>query len=137
MTNQNQAQVETRQCVVCTASVTRLEFAHPPERTVCGRACAADLGRRARGFPSGDKRRADILAYIIDYKTAHDGLSPIIRDIARECNIPSISTVFYDLASLESEGKIKLAEGRKGIMVVGGVWTLQEGAQAAAGQNGR
>ncbi len=35
------------------------------------------------------------------------------------------------------EGKIKLVEGRRGIMVVGGVWALQEGAQAAPGQNGR
>ncbi len=132
-----QGQGETRQCVVCGTSVTQDTFARPPERTVCGKSCVAKLSRQTHGIRLRDKRRADILAYIIDYKTTHDGLSPIIRDIARECSIPSISTVFYDLASLESKGKIKFAEGRKGIMVVGGVWTLQEGAQAAAGQNGR
>ncbi len=144
MTNQNQAQVETRQCAVCGESVTRDEFAYPPDRTVCGKACVSVLGheasrraRQARGCLPGAKRRAAMLAYIIDYKASHDGLSPSIRDIARECNIPSTSTVSYDLATLESEGKIKLAEGRKGIMVVGGVWTLQEGARAAPGQNGR
>ncbi len=134
---QNQAQAETRQCVVCPASVTRFEFAHPPERTVCSRACAAYLGHQARGFPSGEERRADMLAYIIDYKTTHDGLSPSIRDIASECNIPSTSTVSYYLDTLESEDKIKLAAGHKGIMVVGGVWSMPADAQAAPGQNGR
>jgi hypothetical protein len=130
--------------VICEASVTRAEFAYPPERTVCGRACVAVLGheahslaRQARGYPPGAERRADILAYIIDYKTVHDGLSPTIRDIASECSIPSTSTVSYYLATLETEGKIKLAERGRGIMVVGGLWALQAGAHAAQGQNGR
>jgi SOS-response transcriptional repressor LexA len=78
-----------------------------------------------------------MLAYIIDYKAAHDGLSPIIREIASECNIPSTSTVYRFLNVLESEGKIKLAERGRGIMVVGGVWALQADAHAAQGQNGR
>jgi DNA-binding IclR family transcriptional regulator len=78
-----------------------------------------------------------MLAYIIDYKAAHDGLSPIVRDIASECNIPSTSTVYRFLNVLESEGKIKLAERGRGIMVVGGVWALQADVHAAPGQNGR
>jgi SOS-response transcriptional repressor LexA len=98
---------------------------------------AHSLARQARGYPPGAERRADILAYIIDYKTVHDGLSPTIRDIASECNIPSTSTVSCYLDILESEGKIEFAEGRRGIMVVGGVWTLQAGDHAAQGRNGR
>ena len=59
MINQSQTQVETRQCVICEASVTKSEFTRPPERTVCNnRSCVAKLIHQERGVPSGEERCA-------------------------------------------------------------------------------
>lgn len=72
-------------------------------------------------------KTANVLHFIIDYKTAHDGVSPTHEDICRACDISSKSAVSRLLDKLESAGKIRrLAvtdNKRWGIVVAGGRWT--------------
>lgn len=73
----------------------------------------------------------EILAFIIRYKREHDGNSPSMREIMRNCNISSNAVAFNVLRRLEREGRIRL-EHRCGvarsIAIPGGRWTLDEGA---------
>jgi SOS-response transcriptional repressor LexA len=72
---------------------------------------------------------AAILHYIIKYKTAHDGNSPTLREICRDCGVSSTSVADHILRNLESRGKIRLnSEGSRSrqIEVVGGRWTYEE-----------
>lgn len=70
-----------------------------------------------------------VYRYIIDYKQAHDGLSPTVREIADACDISSTSVVNYNLDKLEAAGKIRRAYGLSGIQVAGGRW-LPPGSDA-------
>jgi len=63
-----------------------------------------------------------IFAFIVQYKRAHDGLAPGLREIALGCHL-SESTVKYHLFMLERERRIRV-RGRRGIEVVGGEWDL-------------
>lgn len=69
--------------------------------------------------------REDVLAYIIQYKTANDGNSPTIREIMIVCGISSTSMVSYILRDLQDAGKIRIIEGSRGIMVTGGMWKVE------------
>ena len=69
--------------------------------------------------------RADVLTYIIAYKTANDGNSPTIREIMSGCHISSSSMVSYILRDLQDAGKIRIIEGSRGIIVIGGVWRME------------
>ena len=63
-----------------------------------------------------------VFAFIVNYKRAHDGLSPGIREIAAGCRL-SPSTVKYPLFMLERDQRIHIV-GRARIKVNGGVWDL-------------
>lgn len=67
-----------------------------------------------------------IFSFIVQYKADHDGNSPSILDIGRECRISSKSVVAYNLLVLEKAGKICLVRGKKSrsIEVIGGRWTF-------------
>jgi len=68
-----------------------------------------------------------ILAFIIEYKRAHDGCSPTCRVIADSIDgTKSKSTVSYNLQKLSDLGLIRLPEpkGKCGIQVVGGRWEI-------------
>ena len=69
--------------------------------------------------------REDVLAYITAYKTANDGNSPTIREIMSGCNVSSTSLVSYILRDLQDDGKIRVMQGSRGIMVVGGQWRME------------
>ena len=70
--------------------------------------------------------REDVLAYIIQYKTANDGNSPTIREIMSGCGICSTSIVSYILRDLQDEGKLRIIDGSRGIMVTGGHWEMRD-----------
>lgn len=70
-----------------------------------------------------------VLAAIIEYKTAHDGASPTLREIADYCDIASNSTVHRLLRELADGGRIRLPAGtNRGIEVAGGRWMLADPA---------
>lgn len=66
--------------------------------------------------------RRKIYRYIVDYKLAHNGVSPTIKEIAEACFV-SISTVKYHLLILERDGWI-LVTGRRAIEIPGSSWDL-------------
>lgn len=68
--------------------------------------------------------REQVFQFIVNYKRVHDGLSPVVREIAVGC-VLSESSVKYHLLRLENEGRIKL-KGRRGIEVTGGAWDMPE-----------
>lgn len=74
----------------------------------------------------GAKRHHDydaVFDYIVEYKTAHDGLSPTLREIMDNCSISSTSVVSYILTQLEQEGKIvRFGQKDRAIMIPGGRW---------------
>lgn len=61
-----------------------------------------------------------IFQYIVQYKRAHDGNTPSLREIAEACNLSSPSSVQYHLFWLEMEGRIRMfGERRRAIEIVG------------------
>ena len=70
--------------------------------------------------------REEVLAYIIKYKTDNDGNSPTIREIMSGCGIGSTSIVSYILRDLQDEGKLRVIDGSRGIMVTGGHWEMRD-----------
>lgn len=67
--------------------------------------------------------RDRVLAYIVSYKQAHDGVAPTYDEIATACYIVK-SVVEYHINNLVRDGCIKVI-GPRGIMVVGGQWRMQ------------
>jgi len=65
-----------------------------------------------------------VFAFIVNYKRAHDGLSPSIQEIAEGCRL-SESTVKYHLLMLERDDRIRIV-GRRAIEVTGGIWDLPD-----------
>jgi SOS-response transcriptional repressor LexA len=65
-----------------------------------------------------------LLKFICEYKRAHDGNSPTMREMMAACRISSTSMVDYYLRRLENGGHIR--RGGKGksaaIEVMGGRW---------------
>jgi hypothetical protein len=86
---------------------------------------------RPHGLP--ESARA-IYAFIIAYKTAHDGIPPSLREIVEECGIASTSVASYNLNKLQAAGLIRInPETRaRNIEVVGGRW-LPPGEDGHAG----
>jgi len=73
-----------------------------------------------------DNKSEIVYRYIISYKTKHDGNSPSIRLIARDCHISSTSLVAYYLDKLVSKGMIEISDDTEShkIMVKGGCWRM-------------
>ena len=70
--------------------------------------------------------RQDVMDYVVKYKTANDGNSPTIREIMSGCGIGSTSIVSYILRDLQDEGKLRVVDGSRGIMVTGGHWEMKD-----------
>lgn len=68
--------------------------------------------------------RAAILKFIIDFKRAHDGIAPSMREMMKAFKIPSTSIMHYILADLETSGAITLLPFSRGIIVTGGQWIM-------------
>jgi hypothetical protein len=68
--------------------------------------------------------RSTVYTYICQYKAAHDGASPTLREIMQACGISSTSVARYILDDLASNDLIRLPSGiaARGIMVTGGRW---------------
>ena len=74
-----------------------------------------------------ESRRDAILAFIIQYKRAHDGASPTLKEIAAACELSSMPTVRYHLLKLAAAGRIELGVGAtaRSIRVPGGEWVYR------------
>ncbi|MCB8988103.1 MAG: hypothetical protein H6661_10190 [Ardenticatenaceae bacterium] len=82
------------------------------------------------GAPVGWSTMA-VLRAIVEFKLAHDGASPAVRELARMCNLASTSTIDYHLGRLEEAGLIERPPGlARVIRVVGGEWRPPEGLRA-------
>lgn len=72
--------------------------------------------------------RAAVLHFIVDYKRAHDGNSPTLREIMAGCGITSKSVASYAVQALAKSGLVRLPAGcrgrgvARGIEVIGGRW---------------
>lgn len=67
----------------------------------------------------------DVLAYIVEYKTAHDGISPTLREMMTALDISSTSEANRAVRELVKQGRLKLHPRRgknRNLMVVGGQW---------------
>lgn len=72
---------------------------------------------------------ARVLDYIVDYKAAHDGLSPTYENIADHLGIISKAYVSYLVAKLVKVNAVRLLRNGNrvnGIMVVGGQWIYEQ-----------
>jgi SOS-response transcriptional repressor LexA len=75
-----------------------------------------------RRTPEGNDKADEVYNFIIEYKKTHDGNSPFIREIMRECDLSSTSHVTHYLNRLEDDGLIERKGGR---IDAGGRWTLE------------
>jgi SOS-response transcriptional repressor LexA len=66
-----------------------------------------------------------VFRFILEFKWAHDGNSPTIREIKEGCEMSSTSYVMFILRRLESRGLIECPHFGKNRMIVvsGGRWT--------------
>lgn len=71
----------------------------------------------------GKETQRRVLEFVVAYKTAHDGVSPTVREIGHELAMVH-SAVFYHLRKLEERGLVRFIgiEKSRGIMVTGGRW---------------
>ncbi len=67
-----------------------------------------------------EKKREEIIGFIVQHKVAHDGNSPSIREIGDACGISSTSAVNYYLAQLVKLKKIRKSHKPRSIEIVGG-----------------
>ena len=68
------------------------------------------------------KKLIAVYRYIVRYKQLHDGLSPSLRDIAKETSF-SKTCVYLYLIELDKKGVIKMEYFRKAILIPGALWT--------------
>jgi SOS-response transcriptional repressor LexA len=69
----------------------------------------------------------EVLAFIINYKTAFDGVSPSVREIMDECEMSSTSVVQFYLDGLRERGLIAHSPAKsRSIRVVGGKWSYDK-----------
>lgn len=59
-------------------------------------------------------RREAIYDFIVQFKAAHDGISPTIREIMAACDITSTSVTSHHLMMLERAGRIVRYKGDRG-----------------------
>lgn len=72
--------------------------------------------------PLTSNTRDLVFDFICQFKAAHDGNSPSVREIARACTLAK-STVDYHLRMLEREDRITWnLHQRRSIEVIGAVW---------------
>lgn len=85
--------------------------------------------KKGRGRPRSEGKSHTLLNFIIKYKTAHDGNSPSVREMAKAMDYNTTSAVGYHLDKLEAEGKIRrrFRMQTRSIEVAGGVWTHSAG----------
>jgi len=70
----------------------------------------------------------EVFDFIIHFKENSNGNSPTLREIAWNTSLTSTSFVKYHLDKLEELGLITVnPKQARGIEVVGGKWTYQEG----------
>lgn len=74
------------------------------------------------------ERECKLYDAIVEYKRAHDGNSPTLRELMAPANYASVSAVSNALGRLEKQGLIKLIGKGKArrIEVVGARWTPPE-----------
>jgi SOS-response transcriptional repressor LexA len=83
--------------------------------------------------PTPKHNPAAVLAFIVAYKSAHDGNSPSVREIGEAVGISSSSVVTHILGNLERAGAItRTGEAARAIVVTGGQWSMT--AVACPGQ---
>ena len=72
--------------------------------------------------------RMDIYQFIVEYKKAHDGNSPSIREIVRGLDLSSPSIAAYHLTRLVQLNMIRLREdgSSRTIEITGGRWLPPE-----------
>lgn len=71
--------------------------------------------------PEGYLENADrAFAFIVDFKTKHDGTSPTLREIGDHIGVGSTSQVTYYLERLEKAGKIKRTRAAARVRIVAG-----------------
>lgn len=76
--------------------------------------------------PVNPRRRA-MYEFILEYKQAHDGNSPSVREIGARLGIESTSMVMYYLRQLEELDLILISSARsRMIQVVGAQWLPPE-----------
>lgn len=77
-----------------------------------------------------ETRQADLLQFIIGYKTANDGNSPTIAQMLKKLGYSSTSVVASDLDALEEDQKISRQYGdARNIIVTGGQWVYEGAGQ--------
>lgn len=71
-------------------------------------------------------RTQAVFDYIVEYKSAHDGIAPSLDDIMQAVGISSKSVAMHHLHKLERNGRIRRPEygANRHIEVVGGRWEL-------------
>jgi SOS-response transcriptional repressor LexA len=73
-----------------------------------------------------DKIAGEIFDFVVEYKRAHDGMSPSLREIQERLGAPSHNVVYRCLRRLVADGRIVMHEkgAARGIIVVGGAWVF-------------
>ena len=77
------------------------------------------MSRKEEHHPAMDT----VLRYIIEYKQAHQGASPTLREIQHECGLSSTSMVRHYLHKLEKDTAVEV-HGVKDIRVNGAEWRM-------------
>ena len=68
----------------------------------------------------------NVLEFLKQYKSDHDGCSPTYAQVAEGCRLASSSVASYHLDKLAGLGLIRMPEGKRDIEVVGGQWTMEQ-----------
>ena len=74
----------------------------------------------------------NVLEFLKQYKSNHDGCSPTYQQIAEGCRLASPSVASYHLGKLDAAGLIRMTTGRRDIEVVGGQWTMTDASAVCA-----
>jgi hypothetical protein len=89
------------------------------------RSCSAKMKEKTTGVlrPRGDKTRNAVYDFLVDYKLANDGNSPVLREIADACDM-SIRAIDAAVDALVKQDRIRrIGQGKAGnIVIVGGKW---------------
>ena len=68
-----------------------------------------------------------VYRFIVDYKQAHGGNSPSIREICRACDLSSTSLAYYYLGKLEDQKRLYIDLECKKVVICGAIWTATGG----------
>lgn len=85
------------------------------------------MSKDENGNDNLSKREHQLLTCIIQYKKAHDGVSPTIREMMDATEMVSTSVVDFYLRKLEVAGYIQRTPGKSRMIQVSGYeWKMQE-----------